>query len=271
MRLLLRLSLLLLSSVTPLAAADGPNYAVGDTVANFTLVNRATGQPVSLHDFEGKVVLLDFFAWWCPFCSGSAMDLDANLLPYFQSRGNKTSTGLPFMRVGLNLQPDASPTDISRTDSFIAQHGFGLVLQDTQRAVASLFVDGFVQPVFVVINGVADSPSHDQWELVYSLNNYGSTTAPTTAMRNAINSVAAPVLEPPTPVRLLEPGLTSGGMLRFRIAGNLRDGIRLRRSDDLTTWTELSVPIPSDEGAFLELSPAALAGDRFLQAIRAGG
>ena len=49
-------------------AAAQTRYAVGDTVANFTLTDRATGRAVSLADFAGKVVLLEWFAWWCPYC-----------------------------------------------------------------------------------------------------------------------------------------------------------------------------------------------------------
>lgn len=35
-------------------------YKVGDTVANFTLAD-VNGNPVSLSDFQGKVILLNFF------------------------------------------------------------------------------------------------------------------------------------------------------------------------------------------------------------------
>lgn len=39
-------------------------YDAGDIAANFTLTNRATGEAVSLYDYEGYVILLDFFAYW---------------------------------------------------------------------------------------------------------------------------------------------------------------------------------------------------------------
>jgi len=38
-------------------------YSVGDTVANFTL-NDISGNPVSLYDYQGEVILLNFFATW---------------------------------------------------------------------------------------------------------------------------------------------------------------------------------------------------------------
>ena len=50
--------LLLLSFGTALS-----QYSVGDTVANFTL-NDISGNPVSLYDYQGEVILLNFFATW---------------------------------------------------------------------------------------------------------------------------------------------------------------------------------------------------------------
>jgi len=45
------------------AAHAQAQYGVGDPVDDFTL-NDASGTPVSLSDFEGMVVLLNFWADW---------------------------------------------------------------------------------------------------------------------------------------------------------------------------------------------------------------
>jgi hypothetical protein len=37
---------------------------VGDVADDFELVNVMTGDPVRLSDFEGSIVLLDFFFYW---------------------------------------------------------------------------------------------------------------------------------------------------------------------------------------------------------------
>ncbi len=165
-------------------------YAEGDIVENFTLINRATGEPVSLYDFEGKVIFLEWFAYWCPFCQAAAAEIGPNLIEYYESRGGN-SDGVEFMHVALNLQRNAE----NSTQSFIDFYRLPFVLNDFDREVANRFQNGG-QPIFAIINGVANSPCHQLWELVYTRLGYGDLSQPITEFRQAVNSVRAAVEVP---------------------------------------------------------------------------
>jgi peroxiredoxin len=134
-------ALLLASSV----ATQAQRYQVGDIVQNFTLTNRTTGQPVNLHDLEGKIVFLEWFAYWCPFCQAAAADVSTGIVDYYNSRGGNPD-GVPVMHVGVNLEP----SNPSSTDNFINFYGFQFVLNDFNRLVATRFQSGG-QPIFAII------------------------------------------------------------------------------------------------------------------------
>ena len=166
-------------------SAQAQRYERGDIVENFTLTNRETGQPVSLYDLEGKIIFLEWFAYWCPFCQAAAADVEPGIVEHYRNLGGNPN-GVEVMHVALNLER----TNASRTDSFINFYNFSFVLEDTSRLVANRFANGG-QPIFAIINGVANSPSHEQWELVYSRLGYGDLTQPIQEFRSFINSVAA--------------------------------------------------------------------------------
>lgn len=164
-------------------ARSQPIYEVGDIVENFELIDRATGQPVQLYDLAGQVIFLEWFAWWCPFCQAAAAEIGPGIVEHYKSQGG-TAKGADFVHVGLNLQ---GGNEIE-TQEFIDANQFGLVLNDFSRAVADRFQVGG-QPIFAIINGIANSPSHEQWELLYTQLGYGQLDFPIATFREAIDSV----------------------------------------------------------------------------------
>lgn len=55
---------------------------VGMIAPEFTLPNFKSDEDISLKDYEGKKVVLNFFASWCPFCQKEAPDLERINLEY---------------------------------------------------------------------------------------------------------------------------------------------------------------------------------------------
>jgi len=179
----LQVTLSLIGFSTTLSAQA--QYKVGDIVEDFTLINRANNQPVSLYDLEGKVIFLEWFAHWCPFCQAAAADIGPGIVQYYNQRSGNDQ-GVPVMHVGLNLQGGQE----SQTQQFVDFFGLDVVLNDFDRGVASRFQFGG-QPIFAIINGVENSPGKQQWELLYTALGYGSLDAPITSFRTAIDSVLA--------------------------------------------------------------------------------
>lgn len=85
--MIVRLILLLSFIVAPLGVAQLP----GDAAPDFTLTDSA-GAVVSLSDFQGKPLLLNFWATWCPPC--------ADELPLFQVVADETPVSVLLVNMG---------------------------------------------------------------------------------------------------------------------------------------------------------------------------
>lgn len=174
----------LLMATSVFSAAQ--TYQKGDIIAPFSLINRANGQPVSRDDLAGKIVFMEWFAWWCPFCQIAASSVGPALRTAYPA-GNPA--GIEIIHVGVNLQPNAE----AQTENFLNNTDFDTVLNDFNRALANRFQSGG-QPIFAILNGVAGSPSHQQWELLLHQNGYGDLdfSDNLALFQTAIDSVLAP-------------------------------------------------------------------------------
>jgi thiol-disulfide isomerase/thioredoxin len=158
-----RRQLFALVVVLPGLVASAQITDVGGIARDFTVVNRADGQPLHLYDLVDQVVVLDFFAYWCQPCQQSSPDVEQNIKQYYDMRRGNTH-GVPVRVLPVNIENG----DEWATDQFILNAGLDGVVNDYARSAYGQFDLGGI-PLFVIISGVADSPSHSQWEVLYRL------------------------------------------------------------------------------------------------------
>lgn len=74
-----------LAVLAPVGSATASNY-VGDVMADFTLPD-IDGVPVSLYDYAGDIIVVSFFATWCPGCNEEAQSLEHDIWQAYRDEG----------------------------------------------------------------------------------------------------------------------------------------------------------------------------------------
>lgn len=164
---------------------------VGATAPQFTIRNHKTGQSLSLAQYQGSVVVLDFWACWCGACQLAAEDLEPNIADFYRKNGGNRN-GVPVTVIAVSVD-GRYPTEVN---NFIATYGLELVGDDTAN-VYSKYGNGYI-PYFVVINAATNSTNHKPWEVLYSASGYNRS-----AIKAQIDAVQTPApicrLTTPTP------------------------------------------------------------------------
>ena len=141
--LLIPLLLLLagLSGCSPEGPEPTPEEAtrvhVGDPAPPFQ-GQLKDGTPFSLEAHRGKVVVLSFFATWCPPCREEMPHLEKEVWA-------------PFKGPNFTMAAIAREHEASELDEFITQMGMTFpVLPDPDRSIFSLFADAFIPRTLVI-------------------------------------------------------------------------------------------------------------------------
>lgn len=166
----------------PIARAQ--KVPVGGITRDFTLVNHATGAPLKLSDYAGKVIVLDFFAYWCGPCQVSSPDVQTNIQNYYNTRGGNGS-GVPVVVISISIDQ----TNKNLTDSFIKNAKLDIVGDDVNDSAWNQFDTGAI-PTFVIINGLTNSSATNlrQWQVLTQTVGYPGAAS----LRQTIETVKAP-------------------------------------------------------------------------------
>ncbi len=106
----------------PVGAAKGP--AIGEPAPPFTLPDLE-GRPVSLASFRGRVVILHFWATWCPVCRDE--------MPILEEAARARAAGLAVLGINLGEKKD-------RVAAYVRKQGIAFpVLLDARGKVASAY------------------------------------------------------------------------------------------------------------------------------------
>ena len=143
-----------------------------------------------------------------------------------------------YVRIAVNQEANSGYQ--AQTDSFVTQQGFNPVANDYGPGLGTnrvrFMFQNSGQPIFAVINGVTNSPTHQPWQLLvnhlgYGQNDFHQTLA---GFRSVIDTVqsAAP------PPQLAAPRRT-GTNFDFNFTAQTNRIYRVQTSTNLTNWVTL--------------------------------
>lgn len=127
-------------------APAAPALSIGEKVPDFTLIDMG-GSKVSLSDFKGQRVILNFWSTWCPPCRQEMPEFNE------MNAGLKKSGEAVLLAVNLT---DGRRETKGKVEQFMKKNSFDmLVLLDTQGNAASIFhIQGIPTTIIIDREGV---------------------------------------------------------------------------------------------------------------------
>ena len=116
---------------------EGDEGAEGDILAPDFQLQDLNGQTISLSDFQGKPVLLNFWATWCKPCVSE--------MPYLQEINDEwSSKGLVLIAINVG-------DSTSEVEEFMQNHNLSLpVLLDTKQVVSQRYSIRYFPTSFLI-------------------------------------------------------------------------------------------------------------------------
>jgi thiol-disulfide isomerase/thioredoxin len=133
---------------------------------------------VSLFDYEGSIIIIDFFAYWCGPCINASPKIQEELYEYYmQSLGNPAGVQVEVWGVSMQGLTQSLPTEAdidAKTYEFLDKVPTVSypMLMDYYRVAWDMTGSTSI-PHMVVINGIPNDPVYQQWEVLFGESGYG--------------------------------------------------------------------------------------------------